>query len=162
MGQNRNLPWHDNEEYDYLMILQPTSPLRTAEDIDLAIKKAVDTDSDSVMSMVELVDFDYYNGNKRWDRRSLVKGLKGKSMDHVHGVALLEMVGDRELKVEIILNSSGNITINGPIDNKVLFLGLLESAKEAAYVFWSNKEKSSKKPVNGISDFRKFLNVGRR
>jgi len=46
------------EEYDYVMILQPTSPLRIAEDIDNSIRKAVDTGADSVMSMVELVDFD--------------------------------------------------------------------------------------------------------
>lgn len=39
------------------MILQPTSPLRTAEDIDSCIIKIVDTNADSVMSMVELVDF---------------------------------------------------------------------------------------------------------
>ncbi len=44
--------------YDYVMILQPTSPLRAAEDIDNAIIKAVDTGADSVMSKVELVDFD--------------------------------------------------------------------------------------------------------
>lgn len=46
------------EEYEYVMILQPTSPLRTAEDIDKAIKKATETGADSVMSMVALVDFD--------------------------------------------------------------------------------------------------------
>ncbi len=49
---------NQGEEYDYLMILQPTSPLRSSEDIDNAIKKAVDMDADSVMSMVELIDFD--------------------------------------------------------------------------------------------------------
>jgi len=49
----------DNEKqtYDYLMILQPTSPLKTAHDIDECIKKIVDHDADSVMSMVELIDF---------------------------------------------------------------------------------------------------------
>ncbi|MBI2050302.1 MAG: acylneuraminate cytidylyltransferase family protein [Parcubacteria group bacterium] len=55
------LAWlKDNEgqAYDYVMILQPTSPLRTADDIDSAIKKAVETDADSVMSMVALSDFD--------------------------------------------------------------------------------------------------------
>lgn len=45
------------EEYDYLMILQPTSPLRIAEDIDESIRKIVDTGADSVMGMMELVDF---------------------------------------------------------------------------------------------------------
>lgn len=44
------------EQYDYLMILQPTSPLRTGDDIDQCIKKIVDTNTDSVMSMVELED----------------------------------------------------------------------------------------------------------
>lgn len=48
---------HDGEKYDYLMILQPTSPLRTAEDIDACIKIAVDKKADSVMSMKELEDF---------------------------------------------------------------------------------------------------------
>lgn len=45
------------EDYDYLMILQPTSPMRTSEDIDECIKLIVDTDSDSVMSMKQLVNF---------------------------------------------------------------------------------------------------------
>ncbi|MBI4118598.1 MAG: acylneuraminate cytidylyltransferase family protein [Parcubacteria group bacterium] len=45
------------EVYDYVMILQPTSPLRTSEDIDNAIVLAVDTNADSVMSMKELDDF---------------------------------------------------------------------------------------------------------
>lgn len=45
------------EEYDYLMILQPTSPLRTAQDIDECIQKMIDTDADSIMSMVELENF---------------------------------------------------------------------------------------------------------
>ena len=48
----------DNEakEYDYIMILQPTSPGRTSEDIDASIKIAEKTGADSVMSMKELVD----------------------------------------------------------------------------------------------------------
>ncbi len=45
------------EKYDYLMILQPTSPFRTAEDIDECIKLAVEKNADSVMSMKELDDF---------------------------------------------------------------------------------------------------------
>lgn len=46
----------DREEYDYCILLQPTSPLRTSEDIDNAIRTAVDNDADSVMSMYELID----------------------------------------------------------------------------------------------------------
>lgn len=43
--------------YDYVMILQPTSPFRSAEDIDACIDLAIEKDADSVMSMVELEDF---------------------------------------------------------------------------------------------------------
>lgn len=43
--------------YDYLMILQPTSPLRTSADIDACIQLVVDSGADSVMSMVEMTDF---------------------------------------------------------------------------------------------------------
>lgn len=48
---------NEGQEFDYVMILQPTSPFRTARDIDESITKAVDTKADSVMSMVKLVDF---------------------------------------------------------------------------------------------------------
>lgn len=48
---------HEGKEFDYVMILQPTSPLRTAADIDACIEKIVETGADSVMSMVKLEDF---------------------------------------------------------------------------------------------------------
>ncbi|MDP2910211.1 MAG: hypothetical protein Q8N58_00255, partial [bacterium] len=48
---------NENESYDYVMILQPTSPFRTSKDIDSCIKLAVDNNADSVMSMVEVPDF---------------------------------------------------------------------------------------------------------
>ncbi len=52
------LKWANEQDgsYDYCIILQPTSPLRTAEDIDACITKAGDTDADSVMSMYEVSD----------------------------------------------------------------------------------------------------------
>jgi CMP-N,N'-diacetyllegionaminic acid synthase len=46
-----------DEEYDYIMMLHPTAPLRTGEDIDNSIKKIIDTKADSIMSMKELTDF---------------------------------------------------------------------------------------------------------
>ena len=50
------LRWlEDNEDYrpDYVMLLQPTSPLRTSEDIDNSIKIAVENDADGVVSLCE-------------------------------------------------------------------------------------------------------------
>ena len=49
----------------------------------------------------ELVDYDFYNGTERWDRASLVKGLKIKNYDYIHGVVLFQLIEDRKLKVEV-------------------------------------------------------------
>lgn len=40
--------------YDFVVILQPTSPFRLVEDIDLTVQKLIDTGADSAVSMVEL------------------------------------------------------------------------------------------------------------
>ncbi len=60
MAIQHALSWiaeHEGRSYDYVMILQPTSPFRLAADIDATIALAEEKDADSVMSMVELVDF---------------------------------------------------------------------------------------------------------
>ncbi len=41
------------EEYDYLVLLQPTSPFRQAEDIDGAIRRCIESKADSCVSVTE-------------------------------------------------------------------------------------------------------------
>ncbi len=41
------------KEYDYLVLLQPTSPLRTADDIDVALKKMIYADATALISVFE-------------------------------------------------------------------------------------------------------------
>jgi CMP-N-acetylneuraminic acid synthetase len=41
-------------KFDYVILLQPTSPLRTVEDIDSAIKKMLNSKADSVVSVTEV------------------------------------------------------------------------------------------------------------
>jgi CMP-N-acetylneuraminic acid synthetase len=45
----------DNEKivYDYIMLIQPTSPFVVSEDIEAALKLAVDSDADAVSSVCE-------------------------------------------------------------------------------------------------------------
>ena len=44
---------HENYCPDYVMLLQPTSPLRTAQDIDAAIRLAVEKNAEGVISVCE-------------------------------------------------------------------------------------------------------------
>lgn len=43
-----------SETYDYIVMLQPTAPLRTEKDIDHALSQLVDTKSDGVISVVDV------------------------------------------------------------------------------------------------------------
>ena len=49
-----------NEIFDYIVVLQPTSPFRKIGDIDLAIKKAIQTNVDMVVSVKETSSNPYY------------------------------------------------------------------------------------------------------
>jgi len=44
----------EGKKYDYIVMLQPTTPLRKTEDIDNAIKKLIETKADSVISVVNV------------------------------------------------------------------------------------------------------------
>lgn len=46
----------ENEDYipEYIVLLQPTSPLRTSRHIDEALKKLINSDADSVVSVVKV------------------------------------------------------------------------------------------------------------
>jgi len=69
--------------------------------------------------LYELVDYDYYDGDVRWDRESLVKGLKLRNSDFVQGVVLFQLIENRKLKVEIFPDMTaagvGTFTANAMI-----------------------------------------------
>ena len=69
--------------------------------------------------LYELVDYDYYDGDLRWDRESLVKGLRLRNSDFVQGVVLFQLIEDRRLKVEIFPDTTaagvGTFTENAMI-----------------------------------------------
>jgi len=44
------------EKFDYVLILQPTSPFREVEDIDKTIDKVIEAGADSAVSLVELTE----------------------------------------------------------------------------------------------------------
>lgn len=44
----------EGKNYDYVVMLQPTTPLRTTRDIDNALRKLIETGADSVISVVSV------------------------------------------------------------------------------------------------------------
>ena len=50
---------HENMRPDYVLLLQPTSPLRSTEDIDNAIRLVLEKDADSVVSVCEALSHPY-------------------------------------------------------------------------------------------------------
>lgn len=59
---------NDNYVPDFIILLQPTSPLRMAEDIDAAVKTMRDKNADAAQSV-------YLDSNHAWDE--FVKGSRG-------------------------------------------------------------------------------------
>ena len=121
------------DSYDYIMILQPTSPLRTSGDIDAAIEMAVDNDADSVMSMVELSDFSKKKikkisdsiiepffeaeGNESSRRQDLEPAYKRNCAIYLTRTDLI-MQGDLfgEKSVAYIMPEERSVDINTPYD----------------------------------------------
>jgi CMP-N,N'-diacetyllegionaminic acid synthase len=51
---------HEGKKYDIVVKLEPTSALRLAEDVDKAIEKLIEKDSDSVVSVSESLTHPYW------------------------------------------------------------------------------------------------------
>lgn len=50
------IEYKEGLKFDYVILLQPTSPLRTVKDIDNSIRKMIDLNADSVVSVTEVGD----------------------------------------------------------------------------------------------------------
>jgi CMP-N-acetylneuraminic acid synthetase len=55
--------------YDYVVLLQPTSPFRLVEDIDITINKLINSDADSAVTMVQI------NDNHPLKAKKIVNGI---------------------------------------------------------------------------------------
>jgi CMP-N,N'-diacetyllegionaminic acid synthase len=78
------------DKTDIIITLQPTSPLRTAQDIDNAIQKLIDTDADSVSSVFEVETHPYLTATVDVDRINWLysEEKRGRRQDFPHIYAL--------------------------------------------------------------------------
>ncbi len=85
-----------NIKYDYIVILQPTSPFRIFEDIDSALKKMIKTKSDSAVTLVE------------WNETHPIKAKKFIN-DRVVPYSINEPEGIRRQDLEKVYKRNGSV-----------------------------------------------------
>jgi len=86
--------------FDYVVILQPTSPLRTVEDIDKTIEKIIKTKADSAVSLVEIEE----------NHPIKIKKLQG---NRVLPYCIAEKEGMRRQDLPIAYKRNGSVYVSG-------------------------------------------------
>ncbi len=71
------------------------------------------------MVKYELVPYRLYDGEREWDFKSMVKGLKAKNSERVEGVVLVQMLEDRKVKVEVFPDA---VTAHGFTGNAQIYV----------------------------------------
>lgn len=79
-----------------------------------------DTGVGSGIVKYELVPYDYYSGNEKWDGVNYVENIKARNTDEVRGTALFEMIGDRRLRAEFFPKKKAS-EVNGFTGNAVVY-----------------------------------------
>jgi hypothetical protein len=68
-----------------------------------------DVSVDTGILEYELIAYDYYDGDRLWDRQNLAKGLEARGNEaELRGVVLFQLIGDRRLKMEIFPDKSAS------------------------------------------------------
>ncbi|MBI2653754.1 hypothetical protein HYX02_02980 [Candidatus Woesearchaeota archaeon] len=83
--------------------------------------KPDEVDVDTGLIKYELVDYRYYDRDKEWNYKTLVKGLKIKNGNNILGVALLQMLEDRKLKIEVFPDKT-DAQVNGFTENAKIYV----------------------------------------
>lgn len=82
--------------------------------------KPEDVGTETGIVKYELVPYDYYTNNKKWDGIEFAKGVEARNTDDVRGVALFQLTGDRKLKAEFFPNKKGS-EVNGFTGNALIY-----------------------------------------
>jgi CMP-N,N'-diacetyllegionaminic acid synthase len=98
----------NNYTSDYILLLQPTSPLRTLSDIDLAINIAYEKNADSVVSVEKVIKHPHYM--RRINKDGLLENYTNRRLTNIRRQDLDEVFVLNGaiflVKTEVILNGS--------------------------------------------------------
>ena len=111
------------KEYDYIVLLQPTSPFKKINDIDLCLRKTIKQNYKSVASVHKVKNnVEWFFGINKKNNSSYFRGnVSGKVIDIIDGKKL-------EFANISIVNTKWNKVIEGTISNedgKFNFSGIL-------------------------------------
>ena len=108
---HHSIKWLKNNldyEPDYILLLQPTSPLRTSKDIDKSINIALQNNADSVVSVEKVVKHPNYM--RSINKKGLLINYLNQSQNHIRRQELDEVFilngAIFLVKTEVILNGS--------------------------------------------------------
>src|SRR3989338_985119 len=68
----------------------------------------------------ELVPYDYYSGNAKWDGVNYAENIKARNTDEIRGTALFELTEARKLKAEFFVGKKAN-EVNGFTSNAKVY-----------------------------------------
>jgi CMP-N-acetylneuraminic acid synthetase len=71
-----------NKKYDYIVMLQPTSPFRLSKDIDLSIKKIINKNADSLLSVYRAHSFLWKKKKTFFDPINYKINKRPRSQEH--------------------------------------------------------------------------------
>lgn len=106
-----------NTTYDYIALMHATAPLKTVEDIDGAIKKALETGADSVASVVRVIDYHPMKMKK------IVKGRLVEFSEELVALRGGEMVRRQDLPPAYIRNDCIYVTKRDVLMKQNSFFG---------------------------------------
>lgn len=72
------------------------------------------------LAKYELVVYDYYSGNEKWDGTYYVENIQAKNTNEVRGTALFELLDNRKLKVEFFVGKKAE-EVNGFTGNARIY-----------------------------------------
>ena len=125
---------NQKERFDYICLLQPTSPLRRSSDIDVSIKKIINTDC---MSLISVSKMKNHNFKVSLDKKRLLKKKIKKTKYFINGAIYISKINfKKKIRNFMTPKTLGYIMPK----NRSIDIDTLEDFKKAEIILKKNKK----------------------